>query len=261
VTPEALLSGPCALAEVARVRGSAPREAGAWMLVGLAAIWGTIGGGQLEYMAIDAARALLRESARTRTLDVPLGPETGQCCGGRVEVRLSLADPAAVRARLAAEAAARPAVYVHGGGHTGAALCAALAPLPFRTTLVESREAELAAAPPGVARLLAAMPEAAVRAAPPRAAHVILTHDHALDFLIAAEALARGDSPWVGMIGSASKRARFAAFARARGVDPTPLHCPIGPKIADKRPAVIAALVAAELARALAPAPAAAETA
>ena len=255
MAPEELLSDPCVLVEVARARGSAPREAGAWMLVGATGAWGTIGGGQLEFMAMDAARALLRTGAGDRTLDVALGPETGQCCGGRVAVRLSRAEPASVRARLAAEAAARPAVYVHGGGHTGRALCAALALLPFRTTLVESREAELSAAPPDVARLLAAMPEAAVRAAPPRAAHVVLTHDHALDFLIAAEALARGDAPWVGMIGSASKRARFAAFARARGIDPAPLHCPIGPKIADKRPAVIAALVAAELARALAPVP------
>ncbi len=261
MTPEALLTDPCALVSVTRALGSAPREAGAWMLVGPGACWGTIGGGRLEYLAIDAARRLLRDGAAAQVLDVPLGPEIGQCCGGRVEVRLTRAEPAAIRARLAAEAAARPAVMVHGGGHTGRALCAALALLPFRTTLVESRPATLEAAPVGVARLLAALPEAAARAAPPGAAHVILTHDHALDFLIAAEALARGDSPWVGMIGSASKRARFATFARARGIDPAPLRCPIGAKAADKRPAVIAALVAAELATALAPCPALVETA
>ena len=77
---------------------------------------------------------------------------------------------------------------------------------------------------------------------------VILTHDHALDFLLAAEALARDDFAYTGMIGSATKRAQFTRFARARGLDPAPLICPIGAGFSsDKRPAVIAAFAAAEL--------------
>jgi len=99
--------------------------------------------------------------------------------------------------------------------------------------------------------MLTALPEAAIRGAEPGAAFVIATHDHGLDFLLAAEALARGDAAYVGMIGSATKRAAFASFARARGVDPARLVCPIGGPGGDKRPAVIAALTAAELMRAL----------
>ncbi|WP_292659278.1 XdhC family protein, partial [Mesorhizobium sp.] len=51
--------GRFALVEVAGTKGSTPREKGAFMLVSRAAIFGTIGGGQLEYMAIDKARQML----------------------------------------------------------------------------------------------------------------------------------------------------------------------------------------------------------
>jgi len=186
---------------------------------------------------------------------VPLGPQIGQCCGGRVRLGLRRVDAAlaeALRARLAAEDAARPQVLVFGGGHVGRALLAALALLPVRAVLVESREAEAAGAPAEVEARLMALPEAAVRAAPPGSAYVVTTHDHGLDFLIAAEALARGDAAYVGMIGSAAKRAACAAFARKRGVDPAALVCPIGGGGSDKRPAVIAALTAAQIMRALA---------
>jgi xanthine dehydrogenase accessory factor len=38
---------------------------------------------------------------------------------------------------------------------------------------------------------------------------IVLTHDHALDFLIVSAALARDDLAQVGMIGSDTKRATF----------------------------------------------------
>ncbi len=50
-----------ALVEVAEAKGSTPRDKGAWMLVSPEKIFGTIGGGQLEFMAIDRARAMLGE--------------------------------------------------------------------------------------------------------------------------------------------------------------------------------------------------------
>ena len=78
------------------------------------------------------------------------------------------------------------------------------------------------------------------------------THDHALDFLIAAEALSRRDAAWVGMIGSRSKRASFARHAVRAGVDPAPLVCPIAATAPrDKRPEIIAAFAAAEIMAAL----------
>ncbi len=77
-----------------------------------------------------------------------------------------------------------------------------------------------------------------------------MTHDHPLDLAITAEALARG-FPFVGLIGSKTKRARFEKRFRALGIAAErvrALACPIGvPQIRGKEPAVIAASVAAQL--------------
>jgi xanthine dehydrogenase accessory factor len=62
------------------------------MLVSATAVLGTIGGGQLEYMAIDAARAMLNADEGSQRLTIPLGPEIGQCCGGQVILLLSKCD-------------------------------------------------------------------------------------------------------------------------------------------------------------------------
>ncbi len=246
----ALGAGPAILVTVERAEGSTPREAGAAMLVSAGAAHGSIGGGQLEFHAVDTARAMLGRDAPNRILDLALGPLLGQCCGGRVRLRLERLGPEAA-ARLAAEDAAevasRPEVVVFGAGHTGLALARALVPLPFRTRLVEDRLDHPAGPVPGVGLVRLDDPAAAVGAAGAGAAFVILTHSHALDYRLAAAALARGAAAYVGMIGSRTKRARFEAGASRAGVDPAPLVCPIGGKIADKRPAVIAALVAAEL--------------
>ena len=113
---------------------------------------GTIGGGQLEYMAIDAARALLARGGIRQSLDVPLGPEIGQCCGGRTRLTVVRAEGATLERLLALaakERAALPAVYVLGAGHVGRALAAALALLPVRAVLVDGREEELSMAPAG----------------------------------------------------------------------------------------------------------------
>lgn len=223
---------------ITRARGSTPREAGAEMLVGRDTTTGSIGGGQLEYLAIDRARQMLARDEVRAVMDVPLGPEIGQCCGGRVELTLDRGP--------ASPPPPRPAVLIFGAGHVGRALARAMLPLPVSVRLIDPRAAELALAP-GVPQTLTPLPEAEVRRAPSGAAHVVVTHDHALDFLIAAEALSRRDAAYVGMIGSATKRAGFARFARPRGIDPAGLTCPIGAGIRDKRPEVIAAFTAAEI--------------
>jgi len=243
---------------LARVRGSAPREAGAGMIVSATACHGTIGGGQLEYMMIDAARAMLSRGAARRDLEIPLGPEIGQCCGGHVAVTLRRMDAAARRAartEAARQDAARAHVYVMGAGHVGRALAHLLVQMPVRTLVVDSRSAELALCPDGVERCESALPEAEIAHAPPGSAFVILTHDHALDFLLAAQVLSRGDAAYAGMIGSATKRARLAHWCRDHcdGLRIDALTCPIGAATrGDKRPEAIAAGVLAEVTAALA---------
>lgn len=249
---------PAIVAELAAVRGSSPREQGAFMLIAADATLGTIGGGALEHMVIARARQVLRDGLADDAMDIPLGPEIGQCCGGRVEIGLRVVDDALAAgliARLAAEHAARPHVFLFGSGHVGRALARALSPLPLSVHVVDTRPDELAGLPEGVEARAVAMPEAVVRSAPQRSSYVILTHDHALDFLIAAEALKRADAPYVGMVGSKTKRARFASWYLGEGGERAALDrlvLPIGGAafaggIGDKRPEVIAALAAAEI--------------
>lgn len=240
--------------ELTSVRGSSPRQQGTFMLVGPDALLGTIGGGALEYMVIEHARRLIATGRAEEAMDVPLGPEIGQCCGGRVEVSLRYVD-ATIRERLlaqvAAEDAALPHVFVFGAGHVGRALAQMLALLPVRLEVIDTRREELDLLPADIASRTVAMPEAVVRSAPQGSSYVILTHDHALDFLIAQEALARDDSPYVGMVGSQTKRARFSSWFKAEGGDAKLLErlvLPIGQQgLGDKRPEVIAALAAAEI--------------
>ncbi|MEQ1405046.1 xanthine dehydrogenase accessory protein XdhC [Neorhizobium sp. Rsf11] len=241
------------LVEVTEAKGSTPREVGVFMLVAETAIWGTIGGGQFEYMAIDNARAMLSGGGET-VMDIPLGPEIGQCCGGRTRLIFTPMTPALaekLESRMKNEEEERPAVYLFGAGHVGQALARALTPLPFAVTVVETRAEALEDLPGNAARHLTAVPEAFVARIPAGGAAVILTHDHALDFLIAQRALSRTDLAYVGMIGSATKRATFANWLKREGGDEKMLSrlvLPIGGStVRDKRPAVIAALVAAEL--------------
>lgn len=242
------------LVDVAEAKGSTPREAGAFMVVSDKAIWGTIGGGQLEFMAIDHARVMLKTGDASSMLDVPLGPEIGQCCGGRTRLSFTRIDASAKAALLHRQQEienAYPDVMLFGAGHVGLALATALRPLPLNVTLVETREMDDGTVPEGIVHRRVAMPEAEVQRIRPGGAVVILTHDHALDFLIARHALARPNLAYVGMIGSATKRATFAHWLAREGGDQTMLDrliLPIGGSAPrDKRPAVIAALVASEL--------------
>ena len=243
------------VAELTRVRGSSPRELGAFMLIAPDAQIGTIGGGALEYMVIARARQALRDGEEPAGLDIPLGPEIGQCCGGRVEVslrRLTVGRQQELLSRLGRETSRLPHVYLFGSGHVGKALARALVALPLNLHIVDTRAEELADAPAGAEALTHPMPEAVVRSAPAGSSYVILTHDHALDFLIAAEALKREDTPYGGMVGSRTKRAKFASwYLSEAGGNRDALRrlvLPIGDfGLVDKRPEVIAALAAAEI--------------
>ncbi len=248
------------IATLARTEGSTPREAGALMIIGRSGIAGSIGGGQLEFHVIDMARAMLDSGDISRELDLPLGPQMGQCCGGRVLVRLERAtrthlDALATKVRL--EESERPAILVFGAGHTGQALVKTLSLLPFTVTLVDDREGVFDGLPDSIPCQRLDDPVTALADLPANAACVIMTHSHALDYRLTGAALTRGDLAYVGMIGSATMRAGFASgFRRSGGTaeDLDRLTCPIGGSaVRDKRSEVIAAPVAAELITCLLP--------
>lgn len=251
----ALAAGdPAILVTVTGARGSTPRDEGAAMLVTRVGQAGTIGGGTLEWNAMAQARQMLASGDLRRELTVPLGPDIGQCCGGQVSLSFAFADRATLADLSAREQRARAreaVVLIFGAGHVGRALAQALAPLPLRTSIIDPRADMLDSLPAAVRCRCLALPEAEVRAAPAGAVFVVMTHSHGLDFSITEAALTRGDATYVGMIGSKTKRARFARWLRSEGHDAdllSPLVMPIGGSaVRDKRPAVIAALVAAEL--------------
>ncbi len=249
--------GLAALVTLSDVRGSAPREAGAFMVVRPSGgFHGTIGGGALEWRALQlAAEALRSGGGQAQVFSQALGPDLGQCCGGRVSVRIETFDAGDTRpARIEiADAEARPTpMLLFGAGHVGRAIILALAPLPFETRWLDTRADAFPPVMPKNAapvHLKSAIEE--IRAAPTGAFILILTHSHALDFDIAAAALKERRFAYTGMIGSATKRARFERQLRELSIsdaDIDRLVCPIGlPGIGNKSPAVIAAGVVAQL--------------
>ncbi|MDP9138087.1 MAG: xanthine dehydrogenase accessory protein XdhC [Pseudomonadota bacterium] len=147
---------------------------------------------------------------------------------------------------------AHRAVFLFGAGHIGRALVLALAPLPFAVTWIDSRrEAFPGAVPANVSVVLSGDPAATAERAPAGALVLIMTHSHALDLAITARALALSRIPYVGVIGSDTKRARFTARLRSAGFEESALRrffCPIGMGgIRSKIPAAIAASTAADL--------------
>ena len=250
--------GAAALVSLVETRGSSPREAGAAMVVRPSGgFHGTIGGGAMEWRALAEAREALGQGrGASRRSVVALGPDLAQCCGGRVEWRVEAFDASDLdRLRPLAEAeraAWGRAVYLFGAGHVGRALALALAPLPFQLRWIDSREAAFPARTIASATLVhAPEPPAELAAAPNGALVIVMTHSHPLDLAIVAEALRQDRFSYVGLIGSATKRARFLSQMRAAGLGEAALGklvCPIGISgIEGKEPPVIAASVAAQL--------------
>lgn len=279
----ALREGPTALVTILATEGSAPRRAGARMVVTETGIAGTIGGGALEHQAMAQARSILAlEPGSWRVQDYPLGPLLGQCCGGRVrllvehldavpegegpfEVILServtrtAPEPGLYRGPLEArgplpaagahflepvESATMP-VLLLGAGHVGRAMAERSIGLPLDIAWHDSRP-EMAETP-GVAVTDEDGLAALAGAAPEDMAVIILTHDHGLDYRLAAAALA-GRARFVGLIGSETKRARFLSRLGKDGIDASRLTCPIGlPGIEGREPETIAIAVLAQL--------------
>ena len=230
----------CVLITVAKADGSTPRSAGTKMVVFGDRTAGTIGGGNLEYEAIARARELLADGSGAPVLEAyPLGPALGQCCGGQTTVMF---EPL----RTAAHA-----LLLFGAGHVGRALVGILAGLPFRVTWIDSRQAEFPASwPDNVTIECGDAVEAEVDAAPPGAFFLVMTHSHDIDLRLVEAVLRRGDSAYLGLIGSRTKRTRFERRLRRVGLAPDRLVCPIGiDGIPGKHPKHIAVAVAAQLLR------------
>ena len=245
---------PGVLLTVTEVRGHAPRDAGAKMVVAASEVWGTIGGGNLEETALDRARDMLdalpvEPSSITVSLNDKARTEHGrQCCGGEVTL---LFEPLPVV----------PAIAIFGMGHVGLELARILARHDLDLHLVDSRSSyveadRLACLDDGPAQVVAhhsPVPELALGEVPSATHVLILTHDHAEDFALCDAALRSSHLASIGLIGSAAKWRRFQQGLRVEGHAESAIariQCPIGtPEVSGKDPAVIALSAAAQLLR------------
>jgi xanthine dehydrogenase accessory factor len=241
------------LVTVAAVRGHAPREAGAKLVVSARDTWGSVGGGNLESTAIDMAREMLADPTASPTMltstlsDRAPAAHGVQCCGGEVTLLL---EPLAVR----------PAVAIFGVGHVGLELARILARHSLELHLVDSRPEQLSAevlavlddAIAGVhTHHVPVLPELVLAELPAGTHVLVMTHDHAEDAAILDAALRTKHLGTIGLIGSSAKWSRFRAKLADEGHDEQTIGrvvTPIG--IADltgKEPATIAVSVAASL--------------
>ncbi len=245
---------------VHQTQGSAPREAGCQMVVTTSDLFGTVGGGHLEYAAIQNARNLLKEGLEPQPNPqiqrYALGPSMGQCCGGVVWLAFEMLDSAAL-ANVAGQATqALPKLAIFGGGHVGEALVRQFLLLDFSIYWVDSRDAifpEDLLLAHGVKVEYSQPVEAAVRDIVPHSHVLIMSFSHAEDFALVEVCLRRQqiqrDLSTIGLIGSQSKWARFKRRLTEKGFTETDLahvRCPIGLSgLAGKAPAQIAVAVAA----------------
>ncbi|MEM9171678.1 MAG: xanthine dehydrogenase accessory protein XdhC [Pseudomonadota bacterium] len=246
----------CIAVCIASVRGSAPRERGTTMLVTRHQLFGTIGGGKLEFDAITDARKRLADGspAARRLLQqrIVLGSQRGQCCGGVVTLEYRYLSAADTDWLLQQQTTPALDVTVFGAGHVGKALAQVLSTMDARIVLVDNREAALDHRWPIQAfPFYAADPVAAVPHCPAGSQVLVMTHDHGLDLALCAALLKRRDLPFVGLIGSRTKARRFDKKLKAAGFDDAArerIVCPIGLHgVGSKHPGEIAVSVAAQL--------------
>ncbi|MEO7940094.1 MAG: xanthine dehydrogenase accessory protein XdhC [Burkholderiaceae bacterium] len=247
---------PAVWVTVLSTQGSVPRDAGTWMAVFAGDCVGTIGGGHVEYQAIAHARKGLAGQAAAEQRRFALGPSLGQCCGGVMVLQfepVTAASQDMLRQRM--RAALMP-VALFGGGHVGQALVQVLARLPFAVRWIDSRDEVFPAALPETVQTEYSDPvQAAVADLAAHSRVLIMSFSHAEDLDIVAACLqrvrARGDLPYVGLIGSRTKWATFRHRLQERGFADDELAritCPIGiAGVPGKEPEVIAIAVAAQL--------------
>ena len=241
------------LVTIESTRGSAPRKAGAAMLMYPEGVFsGTVGGGILEYRAQREAGAVLAAGVPARksySLGAGAGEEIGAICGGSAELLFRPVGPAEAGTLLAARPE-RTRVLLYGAGHVGRALAELLHLLDMEVVVTDERAAVLTPGRfPNALRRLTPLAEAPVDAGPGDPV-VIMTHGHTHDYTLLRRAF-HSDAAYIGVMASRRKGAIFRERLLADGVPPEEirarLHTPVGLAIGAETPEEIAVSIAAEL--------------
>ncbi len=226
-------------AKIIEVKGSSPNNLDDIILISTDTIFGTIGGGNLEYLVIDAARKLIDNNIANKVMSIPLGPGIGQCCGGYVQVKLSLhsnSKDALKNENFVNNV--KPNLYVFGSGHIGQALISKLENINFNTFIIDSREDYLRMTNiKNVNYLLSKKPWEIVSKLEDNSYFIVLTHSHDYDLKILNEILKKNNI-FVGLIGSLTKKKRFYKRLIDNGYNKSiveKIECPIGIDIGNSK--------------------------
>jgi xanthine dehydrogenase accessory factor len=232
---------PGLVVEIVEAVGSTPREVGTRMLVSARETVGTIGGGRLELEAIALARQHVGRELPS-PVRFSLGPALGQCCGGAVTLRFLPLNTDWPTPKCLFSLA------LFGAGHVGYAVARICATLPCRVWWFDERESAFShyAWPAHINCVSVEAVVGEVASLPSNSVALVLTHSHALDLELVEALLRRADMPFVGLIGSQAKRARFVRHLVAKGVETQRLVCPIG-QVGSKVPEAIAVTAVAQL--------------
>jgi len=230
---------PAALATVVQSEGSAPRKAGAKMLVRAdGTLMGTVGGGAVEAGTLEAARRIAK-GGRPRTLDFSLTAEQGLVCGGTVKVYI---EPLWSAPRLIAV----------GAGHIGQALARLGRLAGFEVTLVDPYPEPSGYSNQGFAAADVVCPLCEVFErlnVDEDGSIVIAARGHNDDFALVKGALAT-PARFVGLLGSRRKKTALREYLLAAGLgigDFERVVSPVGLDIGAETPEEIAVSILAQL--------------
>ncbi len=240
---------PFVMATVVGAKGRTPRDPGARMLfvpgagahddARPASIIGTVGGGRMEQMVIEAARLHLER--RTSGIEsLSLLQDADQCCGGSMDVFVEYVGP-------------RGRIVIFGAGHVSMALARVLEGSALEVVVADDRaDWNTPERFPGATRLTtfdAGLAAAADR--PGETSVCVMTYDHDTDFRLLHAILDHPPLPvYVGLIGSRSKRACFFGRLAGAGIGADRIErveCPMGLGDMGKAPGEVAASIAGRL--------------
>jgi len=230
-----------ALVTIISTAGSTPREVGAKMLVKAdGTIVGTIGGGNLEFLATDEALKAI-QNGKAKRLDYSLQPggDTGMICGGDAEIFI---EPIL----------SLPSLFIFGGGHIGLVLTKMGKLCGFRVIVIDDRPeyANAKRFPEADQTVVSAYKDAFAGVEVDRSGYiVIVTHGHKGDETVLKAALAT-PARYIGMIGSRKKVAATYDRLVEKGVPREELdrvHSPVGLDIFAQTPEEIAVSIMAQM--------------
>ena len=230
-----------AVVTLLQTKGSTPRNEGTKMVVTTDDSMDTVGGGGLEHLVMRRARELLNQGVPAQSVEhFPLAGKANQCCGGSVSVLIEAFPAPTLR------------VAIFGAGHVGKAVVKILADCDVRIDWIDTRSEQFPNdLPANTQSHVLSEPETYVEDFPSGAMALILTHDHALDYRLLLKLLDETDTHHIGLIGSATKSARFLDRLKREGI-PDSEHvrwqCPAGlPEVKGKMPMEVAVSIVGEL--------------